>query len=175
MEDPGHGPVGALYRLSPDGTCDKIEDGIQIPNALCWSPDSKVMYFADSYRKCIWAHDYDIDSGTMSNRRVFAEIPGDGGSPDGATVDAEGFLWNAQMFGGRVTRYAPDGSVDRVVELPVPQVTCCAFGGADMETLFVTTASVQMTLEEVADQPLSGALFAVDVGVRGLPEPEFGG
>ena len=175
MEDPGHGPVGTLYRLAPDGTCDKIEDGIQVPNAICWSPDDATMYFADSYQRCIWAHDFDLDAGVMSNRRVFAELPEGAGSPDGATVDAEGFVWNANMFGGCVTRYDPDGKVDRVIELPVPQVTCCAFGGADMDTLYITTGSVRMTKEDLAAEPLAGALFAVETGVKGLPEPQFGG
>ena len=175
MEDPGHGPIGKLYRLTPDGTCDEIENGIQVPNAICWSPDDKTMYFADSYQGCIWAHDFDLESGTMANRRVFAELPDGTGSPDGATVDAEGFVWNANMFGGRVTRYDPDGKVERVIEFPVPQITCCAFGGPDMETLYVTTGSVRMTKEDLVEQPLAGALFAVDVGVKGLPEPQFGG
>lgn len=175
MEDPGHRPKGALYRLSPGGSCDRIEEGLQIPNALCWSPDGGTMYFADSYQKRIWAHDFDMEAGEMSNRRVFATIEDGAGSPDGATVDAEGFVWNAHMFGGRVTRYAPDGRVDRVIALPVPQVTCCAFGGPDMQTLYITTASSRMSREELRAQPLAGALFAVDAGVKGLPEPVFGG
>lgn len=175
MEDPGHSAIGSLFRLAADGTCDKVDDGIQVPNALCWSPDDKTMYFADSYQGCIWAHDFDLDSGAMTNRRVFAELPEDTGSPDGATVDADGFVWNANMFGSRITRYAPDGSVDRVIDMPVPQVTSCALGGADMKTLFVTTASLRMSRDDLAAQPLAGALFAIDVDTAGLPEPVYGG
>ena len=175
MEDPGHGPVGSLYRLDPGGEVTRIGGGYKVPNALCWSPDDRVMYFADSFEGCIWAHDFDLATGAMENRRVFATLPDGAGHPDGATVDAEGCLWSANIFGGRVTRFDPDGKVERVVELPVPQVTCCAFGGADLDVLYVTTASLRMTREEIAATPLAGTLFAVEVGVRGLPEPRFGG
>ena len=147
---------------------------IRIPNALCWSPDSSVMYFTDSYSHQIWAFDFDLDSGTFENKRVFASIPEDEGVPDGATVDAEGFVWCAHMFGGTVSRLAPDGGVDRVIELPVPQVTSCAFGGPDLATLYITTASLRMDRAALSQEPLAGALFAADPGVRGLPEPAFG-
>ena len=147
---------------------------IRIPNALCWSPDSATMYFTDSYSHQIWAFDFDLDSGTFENKRVFAAIPEDEGVPDGATVDAEGFVWCAHMFGGRVSRFAPDGSVERTIALPVPQVTSCAFGGPELATLYVTTASLRMDRAALAEQPLAGALFAADPGVRGLPEPVFG-
>lgn len=173
MEDPGQSPVGTLYRLDTDRSCHAVEGEIRIPNSLCWSPDSRTMYFADSRQHTIWAHDYDLETGAMTNRRVFVEVEESLGVPDGATVDAEGFVWSAQMFGGRVTRYDPDGKAERVVELPVPQITCCAFGGADMDVLYITTASVRMNREDLAAQPLAGGLFTVDVGIKGLPEPEF--
>ena len=174
MNDPGHEPLGTLYRIDRDGGAAPVLGGIRVPNALCWSPDSSVMYFTDSYSHQIWAFDFDLATGAMENKRVFAAIAEETGVPDGATVDADGFLWCAHMFGSRVSRYAPDGSLDRAIALPVPQVTSCAFGGADLETLYITTASLRMDRAALAEQPLAGALFAVDPGVRGLPEPVFG-
>ena len=174
MNDPGHEPLGTLYRIDRDGDAEPVLGGIRVPNALCWSPDSRVMYFTDSYSHQIWAFDFDLETGAMENRRVFAAIAEDAGVPDGATVDADGFVWCAHMFGSRVSRYAPDGSLDRAIELPVPQVTSCAFGGQDLDTLYITTASLGMDRAALAGQPLAGALFAVDPGVRGLPEPVFG-
>ncbi len=174
MNDPGHRPVGTLYRIDRDGGASPLVREIQVPNALCWSPDSSLMYFTDSYSREIWAFDFDLGAGAMENRRVFATIGEDAGVPDGATVDAEGFVWCAHMFGGRVSRFAPDGRLDRVIELPVPQVTSCAFGGENLDTLYITTASLRMDRAALAEQPLAGAVFAVDPGVRGLPEPVFG-
>ena len=174
MNDPGHEPQGTLWRIGADGKAEPTMGDIRIPNALCWSPDSRTMYFTDSYSHQIWAFDFDLDSGTFENRRVFAAIPEEDGVPDGATVDEEGFVWCAHMFGGRVSRFAPDGTVDRTIALPVPQVTSCAFGGPELATLYVTTASLRMDRAALAEQPLAGALFAADPGVRGLPEPVFG-
>ena len=174
MNDPGHKPQGTLWRIDADGKAEATMGEIRIPNALCWSPDSATMYFTDSYSHRIWAFDFDLDSGTFENKRVFASIPEDDGVPDGATVDEEGFVWCAHMFGGRVSRFAPDGTVDRTIALPVPQVTSCAFGGPELATLYVTTASLRMDRAALSQQPLAGALFAADPGVRGLPEPVFG-
>ncbi len=174
MNDPGHEPRGTLWRIDADGTAEPTMGEIRIPNALCWSPDSSTMYFTDSYSHEIWAFDFDLEEGAFENKRVFAAVPEDEGVPDGATVDAEGFVWCAHMFGGKVSRFAPDGVVERTIELPVPQVTSCAFGGPDLDTLYITTASLRMDRAALAEQPLAGALFATDPGVRGLPEPVFG-
>lgn len=174
MNDPGHEPRGTLWRIDASGSAEPMMGDIRIPNALCWSPDSSVMYFTDSYSHEIWAFDFDLEAGTFENKRVFASIPEDDGVPDGATVDAEGCVWCAHMFGGRVSRFAPDGSVERTIELPVPQVTSCAFGGPDLATLYITTASLRMDRAALGERPLAGALFAADPGVRGLPEPVFG-
>ena len=113
MNDPGHQPLGTLYCIDKDGGAAPVLGGIRVPNALCWSPDSRVMYFTDSYSHQIWAFDFDLETGAMENKRVFAAIAEDAGVPDGATVDADGFVWCAHMFGSRVSRYAPDGSLDR--------------------------------------------------------------
>lgn len=166
--------TGALYRFDPDGSAHRLIDGIGIPNSLAWSPDGATMFFAETLDRSIFVFDYDIPTGAVSNRRLFARVPAPG-YPDGSTVDAEGFLWNAEFNGWRVVRYAPDGSVDRVVEMPVASPTCCAFGGAELDTLYVTSASRDVSVDELSQQPGAGGLFAVDVGVAGIPEKRFAG
>ena len=166
--------TGALYRLDPDGTSHRIFDGLGIPNTLAWSGDSKRMYFAETIDRTIYAFDYDPTTGTPSNRRVFATIPGPG-YPDGSTIDADGCLWNAEWDGWRIVRYAPDGTVDRVVEMPVQRPTSCMFGGPDLSTLFVTSASRDLTPEQLARQPDAGGLFAIATETHGIPETTFGG
>lgn len=167
--------VGVLYRLDPDRTCHRMADGILVSNSLCWSPDGKVMYFADSPRREIGAWDYDTATGTIANPRIFAHVPGETGTPDGSTVDAEGYLWNAQFGGGKVVRYAPDGTVEREIAMPVTRPTCCAFGGADLKTLYVTSGRVMASAAELAAEPLAGALFAIACDTPGLPETPFAG
>jgi sugar lactone lactonase YvrE len=103
------GPTGSLYRIGPDLRVQHLFNDIMVPNSITFSPDDRVFYFADSRRRLIWAFDFDIDDGVITNRRVFAELDGDVGGPDGSCVDAEGFLWNAQYRLARVVRYAPDG------------------------------------------------------------------
>jgi sugar lactone lactonase YvrE len=121
----------------------------------------------------IFAWDFDLDAGTIANRREFARDPR--GWPDGSTIDAEGYLWNARWDGACVMRFAPDGSVDRIVELPVDKVTSCAFGGPDLSTLYITTSRYTASADDQRRQPQAGSLFAIDPGVRGLPRPRFGG
>ncbi|MDE2394173.1 MAG: SMP-30/gluconolactonase/LRE family protein [Burkholderiales bacterium] len=165
-------PEGVLYRLEGRGPLVPVLQGLCIPNSLSWSPDGRTMYFADSLRHAIEAFDYDPVRGTPGARRGFAttEPPG---FPDGAIVDAEGGLWSAQFKASRVVRYGADGRVDRVIPMPVDKPTALAFGGANLERLYITSASQQMSAEELAAQPLAGALFVMDPGVRGLPEPRF--
>jgi sugar lactone lactonase YvrE len=165
-------PQGVLYRLQGRGELQPVMDGLCVPNSLCWSPDGTTMYFADSLRHTIEAFDYDPVAGVPGRRRSFAacEPPG---FPDGAAVDAEGFVWSAQFRASRVVRHAPDGRIDRVIALPVDKPTAVAFGGPRLDRLYITTASQFMTPDERAAQPLAGALLAVDVDVCGLPEPRF--
>ncbi len=165
-------PEGVLYRLDRGRELVGVLSGIAIPNSLAWSPDGKTMYFADSLRYAIDAYDYDAASAQISRGRVFARTQAPG-FPDGSTVDAEGYLWNAEFNAWRIVRYAPDGIVDRVIELPVQRPTCCAFGGPDLGTLYVTSASWQLIADEHRAQPLAGGLLAFDVGARGIPEPRF--
>jgi sugar lactone lactonase YvrE len=133
------------------------------------------MYFADTSQHTIWAFDFDLDAGAIANRRVFADLTHRKGLPDGSCVDAEGYLWNAEFGGKRLTRYAPDGRANRTIELPVTSPTCCCFGGAALDTLYVTSATFQLSAPQRAAEPWGGGLLALDVGVRGLPEAAFGG
>ena len=115
-------------------------DRIIVPNSVAFSPDDRTLYFADTRAYTIWAFDFDIAVGAIANRRVFAQTMPPA-RPDGACVDADGFLWSAKYAGSRIVRYAPDGRIDRIVELPVSHPTCCCFGGDDLQTLYVTSAS----------------------------------
>lgn len=175
MDDSLSAHTAALYRLDPDLSVHKMDSGVGISNSLAWSPDDRLFYFADTLDREIRVYDYDHATGAISNRRLFANTLGDPGSPDGSTIDADGFLWNAQWNGWRLVRYAPDGSVDRVIELPVEKPTSCMFGGPELATLYVTTAIWDLSGEALEKQPLAGALLALDVGVKGLPEPRFAG
>ncbi len=169
-------PSGNLYRFDPGGRITRALSRVRLSNGLGWSPDNRTMYFAESFRHCIHAFDFDAAEGTLSNQRLFASVDEkSGGVPDGLTVDGEGCVWNAQPGLGQVVRYSPSGEVDRVVELPVPRPTSCTFGGDDLDVLYVTTARETLTAEQLARAPLSGGLFAVVPGVRGLPEPRFPG
>jgi sugar lactone lactonase YvrE len=173
MSDGPRLPTGSLYRLDADGTCTKMRGGIVIPNSIAWSPDDRVMYFADTHLHTIWAYDFDLATGAMRNERVFADSSNLPGYPDGSCVDAESCLWNAEYGGWRVVRYAPDGKIDRVVELPVSNPTCCCFGGKDLDTLYISTARQHLTSEQLTREPLAGGLFAARPGVLGLPEARF--
>lgn len=168
-------PQGTLWRLEADHSAHPVLGGIMCPNSLCWSPDGRTMYFADTPTREIKAYDFDLEAGVPANPRRFARIDGTPGWPDGSTVDSEGFLWNAEWDGARVVRYAPDGAIDRVVEVPARRPTCCAFGGPDLETLYITSAWDRMSEAERTDWPLSGNLFAFDPGVAGLPETPYRG
>lgn len=171
MHNETRGPEGTLFRLGSGGLVPVLSE-LRIPNSLCWSPDGCTMYFADSLDYRIYAHSYDAETGRIGDRRVFAtSMPP--AFPDGSAVDAEGCIWNAEFNGGRVVRYDPNGRILRILDVPVPRPTCCAFGGPDLDILYVTTASQNMTEEERAAQPLAGALLGYDLGIRGLPEPLF--
>lgn len=169
---PGH---GSLYRLDPDGRCTTMDTGFNISNGLGWSPDDRLFYFTDSGVRRIYVYDFDIGSGSISNRRLFVELPEGVGTPDGLAVDSEGYVWSAHWDGWCVTRYAPDGKVDRVINVPVPRPTSCAFGGPDFTTLYVTSARIRLSPQQLAEAPLSGSVFAIRAGVSGLPETPFAG
>jgi sugar lactone lactonase YvrE len=182
MDDKEELKICGLWRLDPDLSITKVDDGIICSNGPCWSPDDKTFYFADTFQQELWAYDYDIETGEVSNKRVFASTEEDLGVADGSTVDEEGFLWNAQVIGGDLVRYAPDGSVDRRIGMPVRNITSVMFGGDNLEVLYVTSmarvkhpAVHDMFVKQETPQYLAGSLFAVTgLGVRGLPEHRFG-
>jgi sugar lactone lactonase YvrE len=160
--------AGALYRLDPDGSVERVLAGVTISNGLEWSADGSLAYYADTPTGRIDVFDYDRAAG-LSNRRPFAEIPSEQGSPDGLTVDSEGGVWVALYGGGAVHRYVA-GELEAVVEVPTPKPTACTFGGPGLETLYVTTT--QEGLPPGSD-PLAGSLFALEPGVAGLPARTF--
>lgn len=165
---------GRLWRVDADGSAMLMDEGFQISNGLGWSPDEKTFYFTDGPRT-IWAYDFDIEAGTIANRRKFVEFgPGDG-VPDGLTVDSEGYVWVAIWDGWAVRRYAPDGRLDRTISLPVPRPTSCTFGGPDLGRLYVTSARIRLSAKLLAEAPLSGSVFALDAGVTGQKDHFFAG
>lgn len=164
--------TGALYKVEPGLRIVPMQGAVGISNAICWSPDNRRMYFADTLLGAIHVYDFDLELGAISNKRVFSKVGGHG-YPDGATVDAEGYVWNARWEGGCVIRFAPDGEVDAIVAIPATRVTCCAFGGDDLDTLYVTTSRLHLTEVELAAQPQAGGVFAFKPGVKGLPRPAF--
>ncbi|MET0542833.1 MAG: SMP-30/gluconolactonase/LRE family protein [Variovorax sp.] len=167
-------PLGSFYRVDPSGTATWQFDDIIVTNSVATSPDGRTLYMSDTRRFKIWAFDLDADDGVLSNRRVFADYTNGTGRPDGACVDSDGCLWNAVFAGGRVVRYTPAGTLDRVIEMPVTHPTCVCFGGADLGTLYISSATKMLSPEVLANEPLAGALLAVEVGVKGLPEAMFG-
>ena len=172
-ESPG---AGALYRLELDGSCTTVLTGLTIANGIGWSPDGSTMYLNDSGTGCLETFRFDSDSGAITNRRTLVRSDQPGVVPDGLTVDADGGIWVAWWGGGVVNRYAPDGSLLASVQFPVERPTSCAFGGRELETLFVTTAREGLDGDALARQPDCGRVFAVSgLGVRGLPcQPYLG-
>jgi sugar lactone lactonase YvrE len=163
----GEDDQSKLYRLDQDGIIHTMEKGIFISNGIDWSPDDQVMYYTDSPLRVIYAYDFDLDSGAIENRREFIKVPPTEGVPDGLTVDREGFLWSAHWDGWRVTRYDPDGQVDRVIYLPVQRPTSCGFGGPDLDQLYITSAWTGLSEVDKREQPLAGNLFRLQTDVKG--------
>jgi sugar lactone lactonase YvrE len=167
-ETPGQ---GRLYRLDPDGSVAVVLDGVTISNGLAWSPDGATAYYVDSPTQRVDAFDYDPERG-LSGRRPVVGLDAAAGTPDGLTVDADGYLWVALHGGGAVHRYRPDGRPDGRVELPVSNVTACTFGGDGLAQLYITTSRLGLG---AAAEPAAGAVFRADVGVSGLPAATFAG
>lgn len=162
------GRDGVLYRLDPDAAVTQWCHDIGISNTLAWSPDGRRFYFGDTLENIVWIHDYDPATGSIQNRQPFLQnFPR--GLPDGSCVDAEGYLWNCRFFGGCIVRVAPDGQIDRVVEMPVRNITTCAFGDVDRKTLYITTAKT----EAPPGDRLAGGLFAIRTETQGQPENRF--
>lgn len=169
MDPQNHGGA-SLYQIE-SGRVRRVLEDVTISNGLDWSPDGSTMYYVDTPLERVDAFDYDLKTGSLSRRRVFVDLSSVPGRPDGLTVDAEGGVWVAMAFGGSaLRRFMPDAKPDRVIELPVPNVTSVAFGGAGMTDLYVTTSRLRMTAEDLIRQPRAGAVFRIsDVGVVGRP------
>jgi sugar lactone lactonase YvrE/DNA-binding IclR family transcriptional regulator len=168
-------PAGSLYAVAGDRTWLRAATGFTVANGIDWSPDGKTLYFADSAAGRIYAFAFDLQSGSIGKKRSFAEIAPQDGRPDGLAVDRDGFLWCAIWDGWQVRRYAPDGRVVREVRLPAPRPTSVAFGGADLRTLFITSARIRLPSRILAEAPYSGGLFALPVETPGLPAQAFAG
>jgi len=166
---------GSFYRVGADRSVLRLFDGITVPNSTAFSPDDRTLYFADTPRHVIWAFDLNLHAGMIGERRVFADLTARNGLPDGSCVDSEGFLWNAEYGGHRLTRYAPDGRPDRTIEVPVTNPTCCCFGGDSLDTLYVTSAAAAPKPGQSTPASMEGGLLALHVSVRGLPEAAFAG
>jgi D-xylonolactonase len=133
--------TGKLYKIENGGKLTILDDNFELANGMGLSPDNKLFYLADSARRVIYVYDVDAADGKVYNRRVFATVPDDEGIPDGLTVDAEGFVWNAQWYGSQIVRYDPDGKVERRISVPAKQVSCIGFGGENLTDLYITTAA----------------------------------
>ncbi len=174
LDPTGRPGSGSLFRVDPDGRSVRIDTGFTVANGLAFSPDGRTLYFADSAQRAIHAYDVDPARGRVLSRRTFATFADDV-KPDGLATDAEGGLWAAIWDGWRIERFAADGRHVRTIRMPVPRPTSLAFGGATLDTLYVTSARVRLDPESLGEAPLSGALFAVDAKVRGAPVGLFGG
>jgi sugar lactone lactonase YvrE len=165
-------PTGRLYRVDGAGLTDLL-GGLITPNGMAFSPDGRTLYLSDSHPsvQLVWAFDYDIATGTPSNRRVFIDMNQFPGRPDGAAVDSDGCYWICGNDAGLVHRFTPAGKLDYSLAVPVKKPAMCAFGGAGLDTLFVTSIRPQGI--DLSDQPLAGGVFAFKPGVRGLPEPMY--
>jgi len=165
-------PLGGLYRIDAAGAIEQLESDLIVTNGPCFSPDGRTFYLADTARRVIWAYDYHRD-GPLRNKRVFAEMDALGSGGDGATVDAEGYLWTVLVRIGAIARFAPDGTMVRKIEMPVQHPTSVTFGGPDLDMLYVTSISRSTHLFD--ESPGAGGLFAIEgLGVKGLPAYRFG-
>jgi sugar lactone lactonase YvrE len=165
-------PLGCLYRLSPSGQPAAVLPEVTVSNGLGWSPDGRTLYYIDSARMALEAFDFEPAAGTISRRRTVCEIERDAGEPDGLTVDADGGIWVALWGGWSLRRYLPDGQLVAIVSVPAERVTSAAFGGEQLETLYITTARPERPDPR---QPHAGGIFAARPGMRGLPSHSFGG
>jgi sugar lactone lactonase YvrE len=168
-------PTGALYRINVDGSCHELDGPFVCANGMDWSLDDRIFYFVDTGSRNIFAYDYDPATGEIEHRRVLATIPAEEGSPDGLCIDSEGFLWVAHWNGWRISRFDPAGRRERQVRMPVPHPTSLCFGGPNLDRLYVTSAATDLDRATLEAAPLSGSLFVLEPGVRGLLPSWFEG
>ena len=173
VEDSQARPVGRLYRLDSDGRYTTHDKGFYCSNGIDWSPAGQWMYFVDSAERVIYRYAFDLESGAVTDRQVFAGTSSLPGVPDGLAVDAAGDIWCAFWGGAHVTRFTPGGAVAETVRMPVLQPSSVAFGGPGLSTIYITSASVDLTEDELAEWPLSGAVLSLAVSTAGRPAVPF--
>ncbi len=170
--------MSALYCVRSEGDALAIDvkvSGVSLSNGIGWSPDDTTMYYVDTPTGGLDQFSFDATTGSIHDRRRLVDIALTDGVPDGLAVDADGCIWLALWQGRSIRRYTPDGALDQVVDLPVSQVTSCAFGGSDRRTLFITSASTGLSPSQLVREPLAGAVFALDTDVAGVPVARFAG
>ena len=165
-----------LWRLDPDLSVHRMLDGVTTSNGIVWSLDRRTMYYIDTPTREVAAFDYELETGHIANRRPVVRFPEGAGSPDGMAIDARGMLWIAHFRGGRVSCWNPaDGTMLHAIDVPASKVTACAFGGPNLDELYITTARLDLTQDELSGQPHAGGLFRVRPGVAGVESFEFAG
>jgi sugar lactone lactonase YvrE len=172
MVESGEQGAGALYCLDHSLQVSSQIGGLSISNGLCWSPDSKLVYHTDTPSRRIHRYDFDIATGAITNQSLLVRTE-KGCFPDGATVDAEGYIWSAQWAASRVVRYSPEGEIDFILPLPISQPTCAAFGGPALNRLFVTSAYLGLNAEARKTEPEAGNLFIFETDAKGIADPLF--
>ena len=154
--------IGKLYKVDIDKGISVVEEDLGIPNTFVWSPDNKNFYFTDTLNGTIFSYNFELESGELSNKKIFATF--DRGHPDGSTIDTDGCVWNCRWGGSCIVRFTPSGKVDQIIEMPVQNITNCVFGGKDMKTLFITTASNDNK------NNLDGSLFYINLNYQGIED-----
>ena len=154
--------IGKLYKVDIDKGISVVEEDLGIPNTFVWSPDNKNFYFTDTLNGTIFSYNFELESGELSNKKIFATF--DRGHPDGSTIDTDGCVWNCRWGGSCIVRFTPSGKVDQIIEMPVQNITNCVFGGKDMKTLFITTASNE------DKNNLDGSLFSINLNYQGIED-----
>jgi len=164
-----------LYRYAADGSLKTMETGLTISNGLGWSPDNQTFYLTDSYRRRIYAYDFDLETGELGDRRVLIDLTGEVFEPDGLVIDQTGCIWSAMWNGWCIIRFDPDGKEMMRVQMPVQRPTSCTFGGENLSTLYITTAAIGLSEAEIEKSFYSGDVFALQTNVTGLPTYHFNG
>lgn len=169
-------PLGKLYKVEKNGSIHILEEGVHLSNGLGFSPDNRILYYTDTVLRIIYAYDYDLEKGSVSNRRIFVKVPDNEGIPDGMTVDAEGYVWSAQWYGSCIVRYDPEGKVDRYVRTPALQTSSLVFGGEDLTDIYVTSAAKSVRLHVAPAgynfnaSDFGGPVYRYNFGIKGRAE-----
>jgi sugar lactone lactonase YvrE len=165
-------PIGSLYCLDK-GNVTEMLSGFTVSNGIAWNLDNSLMYICDSPARQIYQYEFDPVQRRLGKMQIFAQVPKEEGFPDGLTVDSQGYLWSCHWDGWQITRYTPIGEIDAIIPMPIPRPTSCCFGGPDLTTLYVTSASINLTAAQLADAPKSGMIFAIETDIKGLAEPSY--